>query len=134
MEGDVLDAEFLRALDVGLGSEAAVEAGLSGRFAERCDVPLEESLDQSGVGWVTCLDHAVEDERGGASQERDLVAVADVAAALHDDVGVRLEDRDDLLAGGHGLAAEHAPPRLVEHAIHEGKHLAQSLQGALQLR
>jgi hypothetical protein len=37
------------------------------------------------------------------------------AAPVTDDVGVRLEDRDDLLRRRHGLAVEHPAASLVEH-------------------
>lgn len=43
------------------------------------------------------------------------MAVIRGAAILHEDVGVRFEERDQLLGGGDGLAVEHAARGLVDH-------------------
>ena len=45
------------------------------------------------------------------------MTVQRVAAVLADDVGVRLEDRDDLLWGWNGFAFEDAASGLVEHLV-----------------
>jgi hypothetical protein len=47
------------------------------------------------------------------------VAVLHIAGALDDDVGVRLEQADQLVARRHGLAVQHPALALVEHAAYQ---------------
>ena len=68
-----------------------------------------------GVGGVTPHDEAPEDHGRGASGEEDLVTVFGIPSFLHDDVGVVLEEGDDLLGCGDGLSLEDAPFSLVDH-------------------
>jgi hypothetical protein len=55
------------------------------------------------------LDPGVEDHAAAAGGQVELVAVLNLAAAFDDDVGVRLEQADDLLVGGDRLAMNDAP-------------------------
>ena len=61
------------------------------------------------VGRVAGFDHQIEDHAAPAGGQVELVAVVDVAAAFDDDVGMRLEQADQLLAGRHRLAGQHPP-------------------------
>src|SRR6516225_1691001 len=54
------------------------------------------------------LDPGVDDQAASAGGQVELVTVLNVATALDDDVGVRLEQADDLLVGGHRLAMKNA--------------------------
>ena len=65
---------------------------------------LQHGQEPLAVGRVAGLDHEVEDQAAPAGGQVELVAVLDVAAALDDDVGMRLEQADQLLAGRHRLA------------------------------
>jgi hypothetical protein len=53
-------------------------------------------------------DHQVEDQAASAGGQVELVAVLNVAAAFDDDVGVRLEQADDLVVGADRLAMKNA--------------------------
>lgn len=50
----------------------------------------------------------------GAGGQIELMSVIDVAAALDDDVGMRFEQADKLLAGRHRFAGQHPPLGLGE--------------------
>ena len=54
------------------------------------------------------LDPGVDDQAASAGGQVELVTVLNVATALDDDVGVRLEQADDLLVGGDRLAMKNA--------------------------
>ena len=58
------------------------------------------------IGRVAGFDHQVEDQAAAAGGQVELVAIFDVAAAFDDDVGMGLEQADDLVAGGDLLAAK----------------------------
>src|SRR5208283_4214727 len=50
----------------------------------------------------------VEDQAAPAGGQVELVAIFNLAAALDDDVGVRLEQADDLFVGGDRFATKNA--------------------------
>ena len=54
------------------------------------------------------LDPGVDDQAASAGGQVELVTVLNVATAFDDDVGVRLEQADDLLVGGDRLAMKDA--------------------------
>jgi hypothetical protein len=62
------------------------------------------------------FDDEIEDQAALADDQIGLVTVLHVASALDDDVGMRLEEADQLLAGRHRLTAQDAALALVEHA------------------
>src|SRR5713226_6869118 len=64
---------------------------------------LWKALD---IGGVAGLDDDIEDQAALAGGQVELVSVLNLTAALADDVGMRLEQADELLAGRHRLAAE----------------------------
>src|SRR5262249_58001140 len=116
-EYDVADTERLDFAEVVARAEAAVEHDLLWLGAEHLDRASGELDRLVLVDWIAALDHTVDDQARSASGEKDLVAVQRVAPVLPDDVGVRLEDRDDLLRCGHGFSFEHAAPGLIEHLV-----------------
>ena len=67
---------------------------------------LEHRQEALGIGRIAGFDDDIEDQAARAGGQVELVAVLHVAAALDDDVGVRLEQADQLLAGRHRLAGE----------------------------
>ena len=54
------------------------------------------------------FNNPVEDETADAARQRDLVPIVRIAAVLTDDVGMRLEDGDDLLVGWNTLCVQNA--------------------------
>src|SRR3954462_4887533 len=81
------------------------------------DVALQHGQEPFAVGRVARFDHQVEDQAAFAGGQVELVTVINVAAALDDDVGMRLEQADQLVAGGHRLAGEHPPLALRDHPL-----------------
>ena len=69
---------------------------------------LEHGQEPFAVRRIAGLDDQVEDQAAPASGQVELVAILNVAAALDDDVGVRLEQADDLFVGGDRLAMKNA--------------------------
>src|SRR5713101_5143303 len=85
------------------------------------DVTLEHGKEALGIGRIAGLDDDVEDQAAAAGGEVDLVAVTHVAATLDDDVGMRLEQADQLLARRHRLAGEDAALGLGNDAHDQGQ-------------
>ena len=69
---------------------------------------LQHGQEPFAVRRIAGLDHQVEDQAAPAGGQVELVAVLNLAAAFDDDVGVRLEQADDLLVGGSRLAIKNA--------------------------
>ena len=67
---------------------------------------LEHRHEAFAVGRIAGLDDEVEDQAALASGKVELVAVLNIAAALDDDIGMRLEQADDLFVGGDRLATK----------------------------
>src|SRR4051812_44279000 len=109
VKGHVADAARLRPAQIIATGKAAIRRCLTGRRAVSGDVALQHGQEPVAVGRVAGLDHQVEDQAAFAGGQVELVTVINVAAALDDDVGMRLEQADQLVAGGHRPAAEHPP-------------------------
>ena len=71
------------------------------------------------VGWIAFEHLVLRDQAPDTLGKKDLVAELDRRAYLAalDQVGVRLEDREDLFAVGDLLAIDRAASCLVDHAI-----------------
>ena len=81
------------------------------------DVALEHGQEPFTVRRIAGFDHQVEDQAAAASGQVELVAIFNLAAALDDDVGVRLEQADDLFGGGDRLALKNAPLGLPDDPL-----------------
>ena len=62
---------------------------------------------------------SIEDQAALAGDQIELVTVLYGASALDDDVGMRLEQADQLLAGWHRLTTQDAALAMVGHAADE---------------
>jgi hypothetical protein len=71
---------------------------------------------RSASAGVAGFDDDIEDQTALAGDQVELVAVLHVAAAFDDDVGMRLEQADQLVAGRYGLAAQYPALALGQHA------------------
>ena len=97
--------------------KAAIGSRLPRRLAIKGDVALEHRQEAFTVGGIARLDHQVEDQAALAGGQVELVPVFNVAAAFDDDVGMRLEQADDLLAGGDGFALKNPTLTLGENGL-----------------
>jgi len=104
------------AFDVGLRREPTVERGLSRGSLVDLDLALNHLSGKVGVRGIPFQHSAVQNERGLARGQSDLVAEFGLPTALLDDVRVDLEDRDELLVRGYGLALENTTLGLIDDA------------------
>ncbi len=124
-EADVLYGQSLGGGEIGGGREAAVEARLARRAAEERALAAEHRYRPGAVGRIALGDGTIEDEPGGAAREEDLVPVGGIAPVFDDHVGMRHEERDELLLGGDGLAVQHAARGLADDVLGAREHLAE---------
>src|SRR5215204_5867691 len=117
VKAHIAHAARLRPAQVIATGKAAVRCRLPRRPAVPGDVALQHGQEPFTVSRVTGFDHQVEDQAAFAGGQVELVTVLDVAAALDDDVGMGLEQADQLVAGGHRFAAEHPPLALRDHPL-----------------
>ena len=81
------------------------------------DLAIEHGQETLGIGGVAGFDDDIENQAAPAGGQVELVTVLHVAAALDHDVGVRLEQADQLLAGRHHQAVKDAPLALGQDAL-----------------
>src|SRR5205807_6821063 len=124
-KADIGNAERLRCGEIILAGIAAIGSDLPRRHAAMGDLPLEHRKEALSIGGVAGLDDDVEDQAAAAGDQVELVSVLHVAGALHDDVGMRLEQADQLLAGLHRLAIEDATLALGEDALDQREIVAE---------
>src|SRR3954468_5626707 len=117
VKGHVADAARLRPAQIIATGKAAIRRCLTGRRAVSGDVALQHGQEPVAVGPVTRFYLQVEDQAALAGGQGELVTVINVAAALDDDVGMGLEQADQLVAGGPPLAADPPPLALRDHPL-----------------
>jgi hypothetical protein len=100
VEGDILDAARLGRCEIVLAGITAISGDLPRRRAATGDLALEHGQEALGIGGVAGLDDDIEDQAAGAGDQVELVSVLRVAGTFDDDVGMRLEQADQLLVGG----------------------------------
>ncbi len=90
VEGHVADATGFGSTQIIAAGIAAVVRRLTRRTAVKSDVAFQHRQQAFAAGRVARFDDEVEDQSASAGGQIELVAVVDVAAALDDDVGMRL--------------------------------------------
>ena len=78
---------------------------------------LKHGQEPFAIRRIAGLDHQVEDQTAPARGQVELVTVLNLAPAFDDDVGVRLEQADDLLVGGDRLATKNAALGLTDDPL-----------------
>src|ERR1700680_1660758 len=106
VEGHVADPTSLGLVEIMAVGEAAIGGGLTRCLAIEGDVALQHGQKPGAVRRVAGFDNEVEDQAAPAGCQVELVTVFDVAATFDDDVGMRLEQADDLVAGADLLTPE----------------------------
>ena len=124
-EGDVSDALVLRPLQVGLGGEALIEAGLSRPAAVKVLLTLEPGLELSGIVEVPPRDPKIQNQSRDAPGEVQLVSEDRLPPFLLDDIGVLLKYRDHLFLGRNRLPVENSTLGLIDDPHHQVQGMAQ---------
>ena len=86
---------------------------------------LQHGQEPFAIRRIAGFDHQVEDQAAAAGGQVELVSVLNLAPALDDDVGVRLEQADDLLVGGESLAMKNATLALRDDALDQRAKVAE---------
>src|SRR5690348_2790956 len=116
VKGDILHAARLGLFEIVAAGIAAIGGGLPRRRATAGDLAIEHWQEALRIGGIARLDDDIEDQAALAGGEVEFVSVLHVATTLNDDVGVRLEQADQLFAGRHRLALEHPALALSDEA------------------
>src|ERR1700739_1651719 len=116
VEGDVGNAAGLGGGEIGAAGIAAIGGGLPRRRAGAGDLAIEHQDKALGIRRIAGFDDDIEDQSAFAGRQVELVSVLNLTAAFDDDVGVRLEQADELLTGRHDLAVKHAASGLDNNA------------------
>src|SRR5215831_10830372 len=116
VEGDIADTTRFGLIEIVTAGIAAVGRHLPGRGNAVGDVAVEHRQKALGIGRIAGFDDEIEDQATLAGDKVELVAILHVAATLDDNVGVRLEQADQLFPCRHRLAMQHPALALVEDA------------------
>jgi len=104
VESDIGDAAGLSGGEIGAAGVAAIGGSLPRWRASAGDVAIEHRQEALGIGGIAALNNDIEDQAAFAGRQVELVAVLDLTTTSDDDVSVRLEQADQLLARWHRLA------------------------------
>src|SRR6516165_4294332 len=113
VEGDILHAARLGLFEIVATGIAAIGSGLPRRRPAAGDLAIEHRQEALGIGGIAGLDDDIEDQAAFAGSQIELVSVLHLTTPLDDDVGVRLEQADQFLAGRHRLAPRFREGRLL---------------------
>ena len=108
-----------------LAAKPPSKAARSGSFAEERSVSFGGAHGQSGVRRVAFFDDEIENDAAAAGRERHLVPVVSLSPILDDDIGMRLEEADELLGRWNRLAIQNASLGLIDDAFYERQKVGQ---------
>lgn len=117
MECHVANAQDLGCSQIVATGKAAVGRRLPRRVTIEGDVAFQHGQQSIAVARIARLDHQIEDHAAPAGGQVELVAIFGVAAAFDDDIGMGLEQADQLVAGRHQLAGQHPPLTLCDDLL-----------------
>lgn len=95
-------------------SRLGIETDLAWCAAMALDVSPDHGHCQGRISWVALEDLTVAHQRGSTGCKADLVTVECVAPVFADDVGMVLEDGNDLVIGRDRLSPEDTSSRLID--------------------
>jgi len=127
LEVDILHAARLGLFEIVATGIAAIGSGLPRRRPAAGDLAIEHRQEALGIGGIAGLDDDIEDQAAFAGSQIELVSVLHLTTPLDDDVGVRLEQADQFLAGRHRLALEYPALALVNDARDQRQIMCNSL-------
>src|SRR5208282_5972967 len=105
----------------------AISRHLPGRTSVDIFLALHKGHEHGRVRRVAALDQAVNNEAGLSTRKKNLVPVDGLPVALLDNVGMALEQRNDLFARGDLFSVEHTASSLVHDTGKTIKRLFQFL-------
>jgi hypothetical protein len=129
--GAILDAARLGGGEIVLASITAIGGDLPRRRAAAGDLALEHWQEALGIVKIASLDDDIEDQAAVAGGQVELVSILHVTGTFDDDVGMRLEQTYQLLAGRHRLTVKDAPLALGEDALNQRQKVAELSAPAL---
>jgi len=96
-----------------------VKGDLEGIASIEITLTIKHLIGEARVSRVALTDDAIGDEVGCATGETNFMTTEGIAMILHNDVGVRFKEGDDLLGGGHRFPVDHPPLGLIDHPAGE---------------
>ena len=105
--------------EIGAAGVATTGGGLPRRCAGAGNMAIEHREKALGIGRIAGFDDDIEDQSAFAGRQVELVSVLNLTTAFDDDVGVRLEQADQLLTGRHDLTVRYAALGLDNNARYQ---------------
>ncbi len=115
-KGHVLDALLFGPFEIARRSKAAIQTGLARVTPVQVALTLQQGLELLAVGWIASEQKSIQDPRGLASGQIELMAKEALACAFFENVGVFFKDGDDLFGSRDLLAQDHPTVSLLDHS------------------
>src|SRR5208283_5028648 len=126
-KGNVFYPHLLADPDIVLGGKASIAGNLPWRSSVDIFLSLHKGQEHGRIRGIAALDHTINNKARLSTRKEDLVPVDGLPVALLDNVGMALEQRNDLFARGDLFSVEHTASSLVHDTGKTIKRLFQFL-------
>ena len=114
-EAHILDVFGCGGGEVLFARKPIVQGDLKGIASTELKLTIEHLIGYGRVSRVVLTDETIGNEVRYTTGETECMTIEGVSMILHDDIGVRFKQGDNLLRGGHRFPMEDPPLGLIDH-------------------